>query len=682
MTTDRSSPALRIGALTAIVAVLLLMLGSRLWYLQVLAGDRYTALSERNAVQIVYSQAPRGRILAADGSAIVRNRVALAISADRKRLLDEAGQPRDEEAEAVLDRLSQVLDAPVGDIVERLTDPTYSPFRPVPIAVDVPPEIVLAVQEHQELFPGVIAERLPVRAYPEGTLAAHVVGYTAEISAEQMEQEAFRNYQLGDLVGQAGLEQSYERHLNGQRGRRVLEVNAQGIVLRELRETEPVPGNDLVTSIDLDLQRVAERILTEQITRIRGTTDSEGRTLPAPSGSAVVLDVDTGEVLAMASHPTYDPAEFVGGVSPEYFNDVFRDVIVRERKNDEPEVVEDPDPEPKAGVNRVVSETWAPGSVFKPIAAAGFLEGGVISTTSRLECPGYWRQGPHAALKHNWHRGHEGSMDITTALKRSCDTFFYEVADRQWREVRDRRGADRPMQEMARRLGFDEPLGIDLPEEAGGIIPDPQWKRHYWEANKDWQCEAKDNPRQSDLQRAVAEEFCEDGHVWVGGDPVNASIGQGFVTATPLQVVSAYAALANGGRLLRPHVGVAVRSPDGETVETIEPEVLRQVRLSGSTLRAVRAGMEQAVMGDRGTAAGAFAGFPLQRIPVAGKTGTAEWKQGEPAHSWFGAYAPADDPEVAVVVMIEQGGGGSAHAAPVVRRILEAHFGLPVTPFS
>ena len=669
-TPESSNPALRLTVLTVLVAMLLGALLSRLWFLQVLAGDRYAELAQSNEVRTVLTEAPRGRILDRDGEELVKNRVAHTISADRNRLVNAAGEPQDEQAAEVLDRLSDLLELPVDEIITRMTSVRYSPLRPTPIAIDVAPEIVFAVSEHAELFPGVVAERLPVRTYPYGDLAAHVIGHVAEISADELEDDFYSQlaYQPGDVVGKAGIERAYEEYLQGTEGLRRLRVNATGTVLSVLGEREYVPGDDVVSTIDVEIQGEVEHILEQGVLASRNEIHtSSGRPLASTGASAIVMDPRNGEVVAMASYPTFDPREYVGGLSEEYA----RYLYPQEG---------DPDTHSPA-INRAIASAQPPGSVWKIVSGMAALQAGQITPDSYIDCPGVFDQWE----KYNWNRSNEGPMDLATALKRSCDTFFYTLSFNQWltenRTVDEGGDPQEVYQQVARDFGFDEPLGIEIPGERGGTVPGREWKQDYWDRNKEVYCESAEASAPGTYQRQLYTELCNEGYVWRGGDAVNMSIGQGDVQATPLQIAASYAAVANGGTVYRPHLAREIRSVDGETVAAIEPEVVSTVDAPEAHWQEIRFGLEQVVMGERGTAVGPFEGFPLDTIPVAGKTGTAEAGSSQVPYSWFASYAPANDPQYGVVVLVEEGGGGSQTAAPIVRRIYDAIFDLPVEPF-
>jgi penicillin-binding protein 2 len=656
-----ASTGVRLTVLTLIVFGLLALLFARLWYVQVLAGERYAELAEQNRVRFVVTEAPRGRILDREGRELVDSRPALAISGDARRLLDSSGEPRSLEAERVIDRLAALLETTPDEVVERLTSRRYSPFRAIPIAEDVPPEIVLEVKERQEHYPGVVAETLPVRTYPVEDTAAHLVGYLGEVTEEQLQLEEFKDHRAGDLIGIAGLERSYERYLRGEPGWTRLEVNARDHVLGELGSEPPVAGADLVTTLDLDLQVAAERILRNGLEDSRSVVRAnDGRRIRSTAGAVVAMDPRDGGIRAMASYPTYDPELFLGGIEPEDW------ATLHDPENETPLL------------NRAIQGEYPPGSVFKIVSGAAAMAGDLITPNQTLPCPPAWYLGNHRFR--NWNRSHDGHLDAAGALMRSCDTYYYELAARQWRiEERQVRAGEEPrevMQEVSRAFGLGAPTGIDLPGERGGVIPGREWKEQVWQQLRGVYCAGPPEGSSSYLVRLYREQ-CEDGGRWRGGDAVNMSIGQGDVLTTPLQMAVAFSAVANGGTVITPRIGEQAVAPDGSVVAQFEPEVQGELPLEAAELDAIERGLRMVVSGAGGTGSRVFAGFP---IPSAGKTGTAE-KGDRIPYAWYVGYAPADDPEIVVAVAVEEGGGGSVTAAPIVRRVLEAAFEQEISPF-
>jgi penicillin-binding protein 2 len=651
---DRST-GLRLAFLAALGLLLLAALLARLWFLQVLAGDRFAELADSNRLRTVVSQAPRGHILASDGRELVVNRPALALTADRQSLMNAAGQPRDAGAARSVSRLAELLVVEEEVLIRRINDVRYSPFRPVPVAIDVAPEVVLVVRQNQELFPGISAETLPVRDYPEGELAAHLVGYLGQVSQEELTEQRYADYRGGDLIGRGGLEQSYEAELRGRGGQEVFVVNRRNIVIDLQSQRPPEPGLDLVTWLDLDAQRAAEDALREGIIASRSIRRTDGRLLPSTAGSAIVLDARTGGVVAMASYPTYDPQQFVGGVSADYW------AFVNDPAQGQPLN------------NRPIAGQYPPGSVYKIVSGAAMFEAGLATPSTLVPCPGSYTVAD--VTFRNWNPANEGPMNLSTALKRSCDTYFYNLAFRQWQVEQRQEQPDEIMQRVSREFGLGARLGIDLPGEQAGVVPGREWREEFWLRFRDGYCERAERAPVASLERELLTDLCRFGGIWRGGDAVNMSIGQGDVLTTPLQIAAAYQAIANDGILLRPAVGRELRSAEGELVRTIEPEVLSELDLSPAELRSIQQGLERVIMEAGGTAVGAFAGFPLEQVPVAGKTGTAERKPRVP-YAWFAAYAPVADPRYVVVVSVEEGGGGSQTAAPIARRILEHLFDI------
>jgi penicillin-binding protein 2 len=634
----------RLTVLSILVVMLFVALSSRLWYLQVLAGERYGDLAEGNRVRQVVVEAPRGRILDREGRVVVRNRAAWAVTVKPSELGDRR---------EVLGRLARLLGTSRARLEERIADYTGSPLRGIPVAEDVPTRQLFHLTEHADRFPGVAPEVLALREYPAGPAAAHVLGYVGEISADELKERRFRGYQAGDIVGKAGVELTYDKWLRGRDGVQDLEVNAAGEVVRALGGRPPVPGRDLQLNLDLNLQVSVERALADGMRAARRLPDSQrGGTYPAPAATAVVLDPDDGAVTALASLPQYDPRRFVGGISRRDFA----------RYANSPG---------KPLLHRAVQSAYPPGSTWKPFTALAGLEAGTITPTSTYHCPGSFTIGNYT--KRDWTpRGH-GSVGLGDSLRLSCDVYYYNlgaqlgVAERAQEERGQK--VDERMQATAREFGFGRTPALDLPYGAEGTVPTREWRKRFWEENRKTYCAGSS---------ALYRELCRSGWRWQGGDNLNVAIGQGDLQVSPLQLAVGYGALANGGTVYRPHVGRAVLDPaSGRVVRRVAPRVAGVAEVPGGALAAVGQGLASVPTG--GTAASAFAGFPLDRFPVAGKTGTADLPPQAP-FAWFASYAPVGNPEYVVVVMVEQGGHGGESAAPVARAIYQKLFGLPVTP--
>jgi penicillin-binding protein 2 len=642
------STRLRLTFLTLLVVSLFLLLFARLWFLQVMAGERYVNLSQNNATRTLTIAAPRGRILDRNGEPLVENRFAMVVSVQP----NEMGEHQDE----ILADVADLLGMSLQDVQRQIRGSRVSPFSPKPIALDVPIDVALYIHENGSTrLPGVYAERLPVRQYPHGSAAAHIVGYLGEINETELADPTYEGYEPGDLIGWSGLERTYESELHGTKGLRRYEVNSRGDVLRELDDRVPVSGSDLKTTLDLASQRLVEEALKEGIAKARTVEDPEGRAngfYKAPAGAAVVIDPRNGGIVAMASYPTFNPSKFVGGVSQDYWDHLQN---------------------PKSHfplINRPIQSSYPPGSVFKIISAAAALEEGYVTPDTYTPCPGEWIWAEQRFG--NWKSTDSGSMTIDTALEQSCDTVFYEIARRMWEdEQQEGDHIHERLASQARAWGLGEATGVDLPSERSGVVPGREWKQEFWENSRDSYCS---QARQSTDPYLIDlfTDLCERGNIWRGGDAVNMSIGQGDVQTTPLQIANAFAAVANRGTLYRPHLGQKLIRPDGERAP-VPVETILQLPVSKRNLDVIAEGLRRVAA--QGTASATFGGFP---VPVAGKTGTAEFRPKQP-FAWFAGYAPADKPRYVVVAMVEEGGGGSLNAAPIVRRIFEGLFDLEKT---
>lgn len=659
---------LRLLVLQVLVLSLLVTLFARLWYLQVVTGDRYEAAATENRIREVSVPALRGSILDDRGRPLVRNRSALVVTVDRGVLSRRA-----DGGERVLRRLGDLLGEPYADLRDRTqlcgtagAEPppvcwNGSPYQPIPVADRVAPRVALQVLERHEEFPGVNAEAQAVRDLPfaAGAQAAHVLGYLSPVTeqelARQLREDGTGRDQLAatDLVGRSGLERSYDEDLRGVPGVRQVAVDRLGRVTGVVSETAPVPGNHLVTSIDAELQAVAERQLRAAIARARSTfDDNTNRKYRADSGAAIVLDVTNGRVIAMASYPSYDPRVWIDGVSQNELDRLYSE---------------------EAGIpllSRATQGEFAPASTFKVISTAAAAMSG-FPLEGPYDCSSSFTVGDRRF--DNYDSVAFGPIDLSKALQVSCDTVFYRIGYQMWlRDGGTTAVSDpkEPMVRMAQAFGLGEPTGIDLPGEADGRIADREWKLAYYEQMKGYYCRlAKKNPKSQEFLDLFAREFCAEGYVYRAGDAVNFSIGQGDTTVTPLQMATVYAAIANGGTLWAPRVGKAVVSPDGEVVRRIEPQRRGRVPVSPRVLDYIRDALVETTR--YGTGAIPFDGFPLDEIPVGTKTGTGE-VYGKQTTSWFASI----DERYAVVMMVGQGGTGSETSGPSVRKIWEALYGV------
>lgn len=581
---------------------------ARLSQLQILEQEHYVLLADRNRIRRMPITAPRGLILDRHGEVLVRSRSSFTISVVPGGLTDDR--------EAVLQRLTEILAQQPNSGIETVEDvenlikrgATY-PYEPIRLIRDVSPATLLAVEENRWDLPGVIVEEMPAREYVYGSLASHVLGYMTVINEEELRERQGEGYRPTDLIGRSGLEALYERELRGKDGITQVEVDVRSHVTREIGRQEPVPGNNLVLTIDSWLQQVAEAALEEQLLALQ--EEYEGQA--AQAGAVVVLDPHTGEVLAMASYPSFDPNRFVGGVSKEYLA-----------------YMSGP---PSAEENRATRGLYSPGSSFKPFVAVGVLEERLLGPGDVWFADGRSQTGKTCWYYRDYGLSH-GLLTVADALSQSCNDFFWYFGTLLGPE-----GIAR----YAQQFNLGRPTGIDLfPAEKAGIIPTPQWK---------WDNFSKLEPWDRRWQLAETEDF---------------SIGQGFVLVTPLQMAVAYAGLATRGRIYEPFLVKEIHSPTGEVLYRREPKLIAELSYREETWETVQRGLRMVVT--EGTARSRFTGSP---ITVAGKTGSTQVSGGI-AHGWFVGWAPAASPQIVVAVLLEHGGSG-AQATPVARRILEAY---------
>lgn len=634
----------RLSIVGVVVLALFGALFTRLWYLQTAGGTYLAAAADENRVRIVTEPAPRGRILAADGTVLADNRVTNVVTVDRA--LEGKRRKR------VVDRLALVLGMSVDAINERLDDERVSPYAPVPIAVDVAPEILVYIGERNAEFPGVGVDRRAVREYEHGASAAHLLGYTGEISEKELDAQLSDDYELGDQIGKSGIEQSYEHDLRGTAGTERLEIDAQGEVVRSLGRTKPMPGNDVQLTVDLDVQTVAEDALAEAMAAARQKRNravkNKFETYNAPAGSVVVLEARTGSVVAMASNPSYDPNLFVDGIPTATFEEY-----------DKPE-------SHFPLLNRTIQGQYAPGSVFKLVTALAALTTGRIQPATTVVDEGCIDLEVEGGEFCNAGKAENGRINLPQALTVSSDVYFYELGRAYWRAFKADAADGYAIQDQAGALGFGSPTGVPLGGEVGGRIPDEAFKVDFNADNPD--------PKSK-----------EENSLWLPGDNIQLAVGQGDLLVTPLQLASAYQTLANGGTVFTPRLAAQVLAPDGTVTREITPITKDTVTLAPGWREAIIDGLREVVRSGDGTAGAVFAGFDFNAIDVAGKTGTAVVSDDDAKHdtSVFVAITPPDpapaQPQYVIVALVEEGGFGADTAAPIVRRVIEGIHGIAPT---
>lgn len=653
----------RMGVVQVLVVALLLTLGARLWYLQVRTGAQYQRAAAANSERAVVTPALRGSILDDEGLPLVANRTGLQVSVDFSALMRQR-----DHGKAVLDRLAAQLALPAAQVEQRarLCSPTVSqpcwpgsPYQPIPVERDVALPVGMKIMEERDRFPGVFVAPAANRVYPEpdGATAPQVLGYLSPVAPGELNAPG-STLQPADMVGRSGLEQVYDTQLRGRSGVAQVSVDSLGRALRTVSDTPPVPGDDLVTTLDARIQGVAEQQLAAAITNARGAGHA------ADSGAVVVLDVNTGGIVAMASYPSYDPNVWTGGIDPATYARLTS---------------------PAAGIpllDRAYQGEFAPGSTFKAVTASAMLEDG-FPADGIYQCTPSFAVGSQSF--HNFEGEAFGPITLKRTIEVSCDTVFYRAAYQMW--VAD--GGNRPVahpkdpvQSMARAYGLGRTTGIDLPGEAPGDVQTRQEKQTTWAEMKDVWCSraktgypdvAATDPARAAYLTQIAHENCLDGYQFRGGDAVIEAIGQGGILVTPLQLARVYAAVANGGLLYQPHLEKALITPQGHVVSVYQPKVTGHVPTSPAT----RAFLVDAFQGvaREGTAQGVYSSWPLDAIKIGAKTGTAD-VFGKQSTSVFASFAPADHPQYAVAMMVSQGGQGAVTSGPAVEKIEEAIYGI------
>jgi penicillin-binding protein 2 len=596
---DRGWVLLGLGLLVFLILV------GRLFFLQVVTSSRSRELAERNWLRPEFVPGPRGRILDRKGVVLAEMTPSFVIGIDPQ---NEAFHKHRDKLQATLERLARLVDQDPAKFEDQLERERKTSYKPVRLVRNADSLQVARVEEHMISLPGVSVMVEPTRRYPADSLAAHVLGYVGEVGEKDLETLTERGYHPGSLIGKTGIELQYEDVLRGEDGTRYVEVNALGRRSEAFNRREPVPtrpGRDIELTLDADVQRATERAL--DAARYEGPQPT-----PEVRGAAILMDVWTGEVLAMASRPGFDDNVFSGSLNQEEWNALMS--------------------EGRPLLNRAIQATYPPGSTFKPITEYGALATGVIA-------PGQYQSPCYGGLRfgnrvfHCWKRGGHGSLDDLGALAQSCDVYFYQLGSQM--------GVD-GIAKVAKQFGLAEKTGIDLPQERSGLIPTGAYYDERFGKKQ-----------------------------WSSGLALNLVIGQGEIQVTPLELLRAISMIATGGREVTPRLLRSV-GPEERIHRYAEPRIgplVEEVSLNAVALDRVRRGMRMAV--ESGTAKSA----QVHGIAVAGKTGTAENPGYD--HAVFTAYAPADNPRVATVVLLENRGHGGLVAAPVAKRILAAYFGIP-----
>ena len=593
-----------IGAAISVLVV-------KLWSMQIVSGAEYTQKAEGNRITEYTTMAPRGRILDRNGVELVGNRATFAVLAN-----SEVQNDRN-----VVQRLSDVLGIPRETVKNLAESQTGGAQADRIIALDVEERAVAYISEHPNAFPGVSIEARTVRTYPFGDLAAHVLGYTGTISeAELKKKDGGIEYESGDIVGKDGVEQAFEAYLQGDRGVKQVEINAAGEVVNAVDSVEPVQGNDIRITIDVEVQRAAEEALQQAF-----TDSANANYYNARSGAIVCLNCKTGEVIAMASAPTYDPEEFIGGISNEKWE----------------EMTDEGSDYPLS--NRCIAGLYPAASTFKGFTGLAGLQYGFASEQSEWYCEGTWTGFGEAWPQKCWNTSGHKSIGFHNGIVESCDVVFYEIAKSFYQYNQN----ETALQEYLKSWGFGSKTGIELSGEAEGRVPTPEWKKSF---NRD----------------------APESQAWLPGDLSNLIIGQGDLLVTPLQIACGYAGLATG-RVPKPVLLSSVVSTDG-TMTAVDGSRYQgsivHPQFEQKNIDIMRSGFRGVV--EDGSVKSIFEDLG---IATSGKTGTGE-VAGKDNYGWYVGYGPTEDPQYVCACCIEEGGAGATCAAPAVRSVLAATMGL------
>jgi penicillin-binding protein 2 len=657
----------RLSLLVVQIFIFSLLFGllGRLFYLQVAAGPIYRDAALSIQSRDVVTPATRGLIVDSSGVPLALNRVGVAITVDRTKI---DRQP--DKGFAVLQSLSTLLNIEYKDLYQRTRLCgelpkgaragcwTGSRFQPIPLTKEADPELALRIVERPDQFPGVSATPVSIRNYPAnaGANAAHLLGYIGPLTEEDLSGANGRSYFRSESIGKAGLEIQYDEYLRGSPGIKTVIVDRKEAVTSTTQNSKPVGGNHLVTSIDVRVQAAAESALADAVRRARAMG------YPSDGAAAVVMDVRNGQIIALASHPTYDPNSYERGLT------------VAEAKNLYSE---------KAGVpalSRALQGLFAPASTFKAVSAVAAANAG-YDLNATYDCPSQVEVGTRAFQ--NFESKAQGRISMTKAMAISCDTIWYRIAFDEWLRdggLKPKSNANDYFFKAAKGFQIGVKTGIDLPSESSGRLADREWRKAWYAQNKDFYCNYKERASKSQQTAflvQLAYENCLDGDKIRAGDAVNFSIGQGDTVISPLKLAQMYAAIANGGTILKPTIAKAIVKTDGTVIKEFKPEKLGVLPADKETIKFLNKSLRVVVVS--GTGAGAFNSFP---IPISGKTGTAQVFGRNPNGSakadtsWFASYGPTNKPRFAVVMMVSQGGFGASVSGVGARKIYETLLGV------
>ena len=625
-----SRPDVRLWVVAGIFTLLFAFMGVRLAFLQL--GDQGAAAAtiQTNSVRTVSIPAPRGEILAREGTVLVANTVHQELVLSRDVAMSTPW---------IIGRVAALAHVPPAVVVNALHSNQYDAYQPVPVLADTPTSVILYLEEHRAMFPGVSVETVSARTYPAGgDLAPQTLGYLGDISTAQLaELQSKGDYSATSVVGEAGIEEYYDSYLRGQDGQQVIQVDANGDPITTVENDQPVVGDTVVLNMDAGLQSYLSNALAEDILRVRSTYDRQGHQYPkAPNAAAIVLDPNNGHVLAMASYPSYNLNVWKGGISTASLKALENSTALN---------------------NNVTSGLYTPGSTFKMITATAAMQDHLISPNQYIDDTGKFVI-PHCIGRCIFHDDEVtglGDVNLPLALTESSDYYFYNLGYLFWtnyKSIPHYAYGETPIQDVADAYGLGAPTGVDLPNESSSIVDSPKVRiaehKQYPSDYPNWQ--------------------------WYTGDNVEMAFGQGGTVLTPIGLADAYATFANGGTRYQPEVAAGIVSPAGKVVQLYGPKIEGKVALPAAVRNPILEGLLGVVNNPSGTAYATFhqyANFNLSSFPIAGKTGTASNPNQEEPNSWFVGFGPVGHPKYVVLCVIAQGGYGADAAAPVVAQTFD-----------
>ncbi|MFO7819923.1 MAG: penicillin-binding protein 2 [Halanaerobacter sp.] len=600
--------------------IIFLILGIKLYYLQIYKYNKFRELSEGNRTAVIPISPPRGYIYDREQKVLVSNKLTYTLSVIPDKV---------ENLTKLINKLSQIIDLSKAEIREKIDSDKNSSNEnnsPIKIKRDISQRVLILLEENKSELPGMIIEETPIREYVYNDLASHVLGYVGEISANELEKYSEQKYSSRDIIGKTGLELYYEEYLRGEAGAKLIEVNNLGQKVKTLAVEEPTQGNSLVLNLDYDLQEFAQKTLKkeiEELTKLAKKNQKkpqeeldEDAVIKAPQGASVIIsDPDDGSILAMANYPNYDLSLFSGPISNQKWQQLNRNPS-------------------HPLLNRATNTSAPSGSIFKIITAGAALEELGVKKDDMFHDPGHFEVG--GVKFKNWYSGGQGDIDFVDAIAWSNNTVFFKLGYELYKKDRTL------LQSYARQFGLESRTGIDLNNEAEGLVPDPEWRKNHFDKRAN--------------------------QTWYPGYTVNLSIGQGNLRASPIQISSLINSVANGGQLYQPLLVDKIVDSQGQVVKNLESKLYSEIPVSEQHLEIIKDGLKGVTT--YGTAKKEFSEVPFT---VAGKTGTAQTGGNRPNHGWFAGFAPVDEPEISVVVFIEYG-TSSSNTLPIARNIMKKYF--------